>query len=108
MLEHVDATVEDKKSQLDERFRQQRTSDYVQSQIVQHRPTSQPSPAPPIQPPNRANSQDGYRSATEFQPDSNKPIKTMHEKRHARSPTSPNMSPASTPLPSDPLAQYLA
>lgn len=77
----MDAIVENKKSLSEESFRKQHTSDYVQSQIEQHQPTSQPAPAPPIKPPDRVNSQDGYRSAAEFQPDGNKPIMTMHEKK---------------------------
>ncbi len=141
VLEDVDATLENKKSESEEKFRQQRTSDYVQSQSEQHQPISQPTPAPPIQPSHRADSQDGHRTwhppanITEFQPVSN----IKHEKREETHSPAPNtyglnrveskadiekrdslthrrarlpapsiIPPASAPLPSDPLAQYLA
>lgn len=141
VLEDVDAILENKKSESEEQFRQQRTSDYVQSQIDQNQLTSPPAPVPPIKPPNHAVSQDSFKtwhppaSITEFQPkpkikpekedetylpapnlselnrvESKTDVKRINSSTHvhAQPYTSPYMLPASTPLSSDPLAQYLA
>lgn len=86
------AILENGKVESEERFRLQRTSEYVHSQIDQNQPTSPPIPVPPVKSSVHAESQDSFRTwhppanTTEFQTANHKPKPEGDNEAHLPAP----------------------